>query len=52
MVRNNIMPVAVSRVVDHQMRIEADLRDSSWEGVCLRPAHYFNPGEAACGSGW
>ena len=28
------MPVAVSRVVDHQMRIEADLRDPSWEGGC------------------
>ena len=43
------MPVAVSRVVDHQMRIEADLRDPSWEGGCLRLAHYLNPGEAACG---
>ena len=28
------MPVAVSRVVDHQMQIKADLRDPSWEGGC------------------
>ena len=45
------MLLAVSRVVDHQMWIEADLRDPSWEGSCLRLAHYLNPGEAACGSG-
>ena len=47
------MPVVVSRVtvVDHQMSIEADLRDPSWEGGCLSLAHYLNPGEAVCGSG-
>ena len=27
------MPVAVSRVVDHQMQIEADLQDPSWKEV-------------------
>ena len=48
---NNKVPVAVSRVVYHQMRIEADLRDPSWEGSRLRLAHNLNPGEAACGSG-
>ena len=45
------MRVAVIRVVDHQMQIEADLRDPSCEGGCLRLAHYLNLGEAACGSG-
>ena len=43
--------VAVSRVADHQMRIESDLRDPSWKGGCLRLANNINPGEAACGSG-
>ena len=33
------MPVAVSRVVNHQMQIEADLQDLSWEGGCLSLAH-------------
>ena len=41
------MPVVVSRVVDQQMSIEADLQDPSWEGVCLLLAHYLNPGKAA-----
>ena len=45
------MPIAVSRVVDHQMLIEADLRDPSWEEGCLSLAHYLNPGEAAGCSG-
>ena len=44
------MPVAVSRVMDHQMQIEADLLDLSCEGGCLCLAHYLNPREAACGS--
>ena len=33
------MTVALSRVVDHQMQIEADPRDLSWEGGGLRLAH-------------
>ena len=45
------MPVVVSRVLDHQMSIEADLQDPSWEGGCLCLAHYLNLGEAACGLG-
>ena len=45
------MPVAVSRVVITKCWVLAALRDPSWEGGCLRLAHYLNPGEAACGLG-
>ena len=39
------------RGVDHQVLLEADLRDPSSEGGRLRLAHHLHPGEAACGSG-
>ena len=48
---NLVTLVGFSRVVDHQVRLEADLRDPSWEGGHVRFAHHLHPWEAAGGSG-
>jgi len=43
--------LCVARVVDHQMRLQIDLRTPSRKASCVRFAHHINTGEAACSSG-
>ena len=39
--------VCLAKIVDHQVRLEADLRDPSWEGSGVRFAHHLHPRAAA-----
>jgi hypothetical protein len=43
---------AFDRVVDHQVRLEVDLRDPTWKGGCIRSANSIYPWEAAGDQGW
>ena len=43
--------VCLAKIVDHQVRLEADLRDPSGEGGCVRFAHHLHPRESARVSG-
>ena len=47
-----IEPGIIARFMDNQVRFEAHLQDTFWEGGSARFAHHSHPQEAASGSGW